>query len=287
MMVDGSLKRLDKVISVEDIPATRTNDWLLQYRKNVTSQMGEDGIIEKIFELIPDTNHWCVEFGAGDGVTLSNTYNLIANKGWASVQIECDSDKYTSLSNTHLANPNVVCIHELVSFEGSTTLDNLLSKTLIPTDFDFLSIDVDGNDYHVWDSLQTFRPKVVVIEFNPTIPQQVEFVQPRDINLNQGSSLLALVNLAKRKGYELIAATDWNAFFVDHVYFDVFNIADNSIWQLYKQTEYLTHVFQLFDGTIVVNGCNRLLWHNVELDLDVVQQEIQILPPEFRKYPGC
>jgi Methyltransferase FkbM domain len=286
MMVDGSLKRLDNVISVEETQAKRANDWLLQYRKNVTSQMGEDGIIEKIFELIPDTNHWCVEFGAGDGVLLSNTYNLIANKGWASVQIESDVDRYTSLVNTHSDNSNVICIHDSVSFEGAATLDNLLSKTPIPTDFDLLSIDIDGNDYHVWEAVHTVQPKVVVIEFNPTIPHQVEFIQPRDRHLNQGSSLLALVNLAKRKGYELIAATDWNAFFIDKSYFSRFEIADNSIWQLYQQTDYLTHVFQLFDGTLVVNGCNRLLWHNIELDLDVVQQEIQILPQEFRKYPG-
>lgn len=285
-MVDGSLKRLDNVISVEETQAKRANDWLLQYRKNVTSQMGEDGIIEKIFELIPDTNHWCVEFGAGDGVLLSNTYNLIANKGWASVQIESNVDRYTSLVNTHTGNSNVICIHDSVSFEGAATLDNLLSKTPIPTDFDLLSIDIDGNDYHVWDAVHTFQPKVVVIEFNPTIPHQVEFIQPRDRQLNQGSSLLALVNLAKRKGYELIAATDWNAFFIDKSYFSVFGITDNSIWQLYQQTDYLTHVFQLFDGTLVVNGCNRLLWHNIELDLDVVQQEIQVLPQEFRKYPG-
>jgi Methyltransferase FkbM domain len=286
MMVDGSLKRLDNVISVEETQAKRANDWLLQYRKNVTSQMGEDGIIEKIFELIPDTNHWCVEFGAGDGVLLSNTYNLIANKGWASVQIESNVDRYTSLVNTHSDNSNVICIHDSVSFEGAATLDNLLSKTPIPTDFDLLSIDIDGNDYHVWEAVHTVQPKVVVIEFNPTIPHQVEFIQPRDRHLNQGSSLLALVNLAKRKGYELIAATDWNAFFIDKSYFSRFEIADNSIWQLYQQTDYLTHVFQLFDGTLVVNGCNRLLWHNIELDLDVVQQEIQVLPQEFRKYPG-
>jgi hypothetical protein len=247
--------------------------------------MGEDGILEAIFELIPDTNHWCVEFGAGDGVTLSNTFNLIANKGWASVQIESHAEKFNALSNTHQANSNVICLHDQVGFEGQNTLDSILKATPIPTDFDLLSIDIDGNDYHVWEAVCDYRPKVVVVEFNPTIPNQVEFVQPRNMALNQGSSLLALINLGKRKGYELVATTDWNAFFVDKFYFELFGILDNSIWQLYKKVDYLTHVFQLFDGTIVVNGCNRLLWHNIELDLETVQQEIQVLPPEFRVYP--
>ena len=53
------------------------NQFLLNYRKNVTSQFGEDGIIEKIFEIIPEQNHWCVECGAGDGKALSNSFNLI------------------------------------------------------------------------------------------------------------------------------------------------------------------------------------------------------------------
>jgi hypothetical protein len=262
------------------------NDWLLQYRKSITSQLGEDGIIEKIIELLPDLNHWCVEFGAGDGKHLSNTYNLIANCGWSSVQLENNVEKYQQLSNRYSDRSNVLCFNHFVHYEGEHTLDRILQQTPIPFDFDLLSIDVDGLDYHLWESLTLYRPKVLIIEFNPTIPNQVEFIQPKDLQCQQGSSLLALINLGKRKGYELICATDWNAFFVDHQYFEYFEIADNSIWQLHQNTKYLTYVFQLFDGTIVVQGCNRLLWHNIELDLDVVQQEIQVLPEEWRTYPG-
>lgn len=60
----------------------RSNRWLNEFASNVTSQFGEDGIIEKILEVIGDANRWCVEFGASDGVYLSNTYNLIKNKGY-------------------------------------------------------------------------------------------------------------------------------------------------------------------------------------------------------------
>jgi len=56
------------------------NDWLLDYRKDVTSQTGEDGIIDKVFEIIGTQSKWCVEFGAYDGKFCSNTYNLI-NRG--------------------------------------------------------------------------------------------------------------------------------------------------------------------------------------------------------------
>ena len=55
-----------------------------------------------------------------------------------------------------------------------------------------------------------------MVEFNPTIPADVEFVQPRDIKINQGS-LLSLTKLGQEKGYELVAALDLNAFFVKRV----------------------------------------------------------------------
>jgi len=56
-------------------------------QKNVTSQCGEDGIIEEIFTIIKDGDKWCVEFGAWDGKQTSNTWNLIQNKGWAGIAI--------------------------------------------------------------------------------------------------------------------------------------------------------------------------------------------------------
>jgi len=72
------------------------NNWLALYRKNITSQSGEDGIIEKIFELIKGDN-WCVEFGACDGKSTSNTWNLINNKGWSAVPIEPNKKKIKNL----------------------------------------------------------------------------------------------------------------------------------------------------------------------------------------------
>ncbi len=66
----------------------RDDAWLLNHRSNVHSQAGEDGIIEKILELLPVRDHWCVEFGAWDGVFLSNTRRLIEHAGYSAVLIE-------------------------------------------------------------------------------------------------------------------------------------------------------------------------------------------------------
>src|SRR5579872_1690072 len=100
----------------------------------------------------------------------------------------------------------------------------MLVGTPIPRDFDLLSIDIDGNDYHAWAAVKTYRPKAVVIEFNPTIPNEVDFVQEPVTHLNHGASLAALVRLAREKGYELVSTTLNNAFFVEQKYFSRFNI---------------------------------------------------------------
>lgn len=62
---------------------------LNSYQKNIYSQFGEDGIIQRIFEILPVTDEkWCVELGAWDGIYLSNTHHLIKNKQWNGVLIE-------------------------------------------------------------------------------------------------------------------------------------------------------------------------------------------------------
>lgn len=265
--------------------SSKPSDWLLAHRRSVTSQLGEDGIIEEIFSLLPpQEKRWCVEFGAGDGHYLSNTYNLIVNHGWYSIQIEANLGRFLALTRLHSGNERVICLNQLITFEGSNSLDSVLSRAPIPKDFDLLSIDIDGNDYYIWESLQEYRPKVLIIEFNPTIPHYVSFVQSCNMSVNQGCSLLALVELGKRKGYELICSTEWNGIFVDKEYFSLFGISDNSIWKMNQNYHFWTYVFQGYDGRIFVGGMNRLLWHGISVDLEAIQESIQILPPEQRVY---
>ena len=252
-----------------------------EYKRNIFSQFGEDGIIEKIFSIIPHPCKWCVEFGAWDGKHLSNTHILLSQKDWSGALIEADRNRFKTLCRTYKDNQRVICINEMVAFDGENVLDNILSKTPIPKDFDLLSIDIDGNDYHVWKSLQYYKPKVVIIEFNNTIPNSIEFVQEANYSVNQGCSLLVLDNLAKQKGYELLVVTDFNAFFINAEYFPLFNIVDNSLEVINKNQKYITHVFQLFDGTIVWQGNRRLLWHGIEIN----PSKLQVLPKYIRYFP--
>lgn len=260
----------------------KPNHWLNGFAANVNSQTGEDGIIEKVLESISDNNRWCVEFGAWDGRYLSNTYNLIANRGYSAVLVEGDRKKFRQLQKNFRANEKVIPIHAFVGFEEYDGLDSLLRATDIPVDFDVLSIDIDGNDYHVWAAVKQYRPKVVVIEYNPTIPNPVEFVQARDMRVSHGSSILSLDKLAKQKGYELVAATRLNAVFVDAKYFALFGIQDNSVDAIRSEQPDVTYIFNGYDGTVFIRGAGRLHWHGIPYR----QSRLQQVPKWLRQYPG-
>ncbi len=259
----------------------RISTWLLNYQRNVYSQTGEDGIIGKILDVIPQTDKWCVEFGAWDGLYLTNTRNLIESRGYSAVLIEADKKKFRDLQRNYSQRTNVITINKFVGFAEKDNLDQILRATPIPYDFDILSIDIDGNDYHAWNAISRFKPKVIVIEFNQTIPTHVRFVQPADSSVNQGASLLSLVELGKKKGYELVSVLPFNAFFVRQKYYPRFRIKSNAPEVLRTTFEGITYLFSGFDGTIYLDGCRRLPWHFIDLK----ESRVQHLPKFLRRLP--
>ena len=254
---------------------------LKRYEANVTSQTGEDGVIARALELLDVRDGWCVEFGAFDGREASNTYSLITARGYQAVLIESDAARFAALGATHRDRPAVHALRRLVGFEGEDRLDRLLAETPVPLDFDLLSIDIDGNDYHVWEAVRVYRPKLVVIEFNPTIPNEVDFVQPRELSVRQGSSLTAIARLAVEKGYRLIHATALNGIFVDGRYFERFGISDDAPAALRADLSAVTWLFQTYDGRVHLRGHDRLFWHDVAFD----RRRLQQVPRPLRDFP--
>jgi hypothetical protein len=259
----------------------KSSTWLLDHQAQTYSQSGEDGIIKKILETLPVRDHWCVEFGALDGASLSNTRNLIEHAGYAAVLIEASKDRFRTLESNYASNPKVTTLNCFVGFGAEDNLDHILADTAIPADFDFLSIDIDGNDYHVWKAISRYTPKAVCIEFNHTIPNEVEFVQPPDPKISQGSSVTALVNLGKSKGYELVCVEGVNAFFVRAEYFPLFEIEDNSLAVLRTDLGSITHLFVGYDGTVFLSGRQVLPWH---CKLPLKASSMQRLPKFLRKF---
>ena len=263
-------------------PVNRTRadcSWLLQYRRNTNSQIGQDGILEKIFEVIGPGGTFCVEFGAWDGRHLSNTWNLIANQNWNAILVEGNPERCAQIAQTH-PYPRVKTVNAFVGWEGERSLDNILSACGAPPSPDLVSIDVDGNDWHIWRSLQRHRPRVILIEFNPTVPNDVFFVQDADPEVNQGSSLLSMIELGKTKGYSLVCANLWDAFFVLDDLYPAFAIPDNGIDAMYHYPEMETRLFQGYDGTLLTAGNHRLVWKDIAFSAE----DLQVLPRSLRRF---
>lgn len=167
------------------------------------SQNGETAILRRIFELVGETNRFAVEFGAGDGFSLSNTRGFVQT-GWTSRMFDLQA-----AADVHA---------ERITSEN---VDDVFDKYDVPARFDLLSIDVDGNDYWIWRALSRHRPRVVVIEFNglfgsdtlATVPNEPERVYA-DTDY-YGASFGLLVALGRAKGYEpVLSHHGVNLFFV-------------------------------------------------------------------------
>lgn len=265
---------------LEKVDFSAIDSPLLAYSRNVESQYGEDGIIAHIFSLLPPSERrYCVEFGAWDGKYLSNCFNLVRNHGWFGLFIEANSTKFQQLLLNHGHSDRVTCLNRYVTFDGPNQLDRLIEEARFPAGLDLLSIDIDGGDYFVWESVQAFRPRVVVIEFNPSIPNDVIFVQARDPAVNQGSSLLALVMLGKDKGYELVCCTLCNAIFVLAEYYPLFGLRSNHVSRLYRPA-CDGRIFHGYDSVIHVTGMPELMWSRTA----VRSEDFQVLPASLRKF---
>jgi hypothetical protein len=257
---------------------------LQEFKKNTYSQFGEDGIIQEILERISvnvSLNQWCCEFGAWDGLHLSNTARLIREEGFRAVLIEGDQSRLKDLE-FNFPTTQVVKIASFVTATGITSLDNILSKTDIPIDFDFLSIDIDGMDYWIFKSLVNYKPKVICIEFNPTIPNAVDFVQVNDQRVKHGSSAKAIESLGRDKDYGVVAATECNLFLVRS---DLINFvlphppSLESIVPFGNDPQYL---FSGYDGSVLSNKSEvRLGWHGT-----FPLAALEILPRYLRRYSG-
>lgn len=275
----------------------RRKDSLLRFARNVRSQSGEDGIIAAIFEALDsekkktasEQRRWCVDVGAWDGVHLSNTYALLveSREEWRGVLIEADEERFKQLEALHQPLGNV-SVKSTVSCEpdNEQSLSRILKKHIVDKEIDLVSIDVDGPDYWLFkDLLENYSPKVVVCEFNPTVPHDVVFVQDRDDKIRHGSSLAALDDLANKFGYSLAETTTYNAFFLRkdchqllvtkglcHPEDDLDDLHDFTMG---------TNLYQLYDGTLKLSGCKKLLWHKKPLE----ENKIQHLAPSDRVYP--
>lgn len=243
-----------------------------EYEYNITSQSGEDGVIAEIFRRLGIDKGVCVEVGAWDGKHLSNTWNLWHNKGWKAYLYEKDKERLTQLISDvvdiYESNPSIpdrITVGAEFKIGDQLPVDNV----------DLLSIDVDGDDYYIWDRLEG-RPKVVVIEYNPTIPFWANIVQKQGENF--GASSQALIILGHRLGYKLIHATETNLIWLHEDY----NIAPEcDTPRLVFDEKYLSYVISGYDGKrFLIDNCpynddQTERWPEVVSDIPLTKVEIK------------
>jgi len=193
---------------------------LNRYEHKVFSQSGEDGIISEIFKRIGVANKTFVECAPGSGVENNTLYLLM--QGWRGLWIEANPKHVRAIKDglgKKLRDDSLSLAPQFVSLAN---FEVILGKAPIPEDFDLLSLDIDRNEYWVWKSLERYRPRVVVIEYNAIFPPGCDWVveySPAgawDETSNYGASLTALERLGAEKGYKLVACclAGSNAFFV-------------------------------------------------------------------------
>jgi len=209
---------------------------LLDYKKNQYSQNGEDGVLGQIFRLLNIRYGTFFEFGAADGVWCCNT-RLLLQTGWKGLYVEPDRANFERLlENTSSLRP-LVCRNQYVEPSGPLTIENHWSsaaKELGETELDFLSIDVDGFDDELLESIQTLRPKIIMVEVNaghhPMYPHRIPRTQSAN---NIGQSMYIMTQIASEKGYLPICYTG-NLIFVHESVSELVIQYVKSLEELYK-----------------------------------------------------
>lgn len=196
---------------------------LARYEYSWLSQNGEDGIIRYLFDEIGYESRWLVEFGFG--AVQCNALRLVLKEDFHGLLMDGSSEN-VSFFNYTAKRFGIDKAKAVQAFITRDNLEQLISGNGVPREIDFLSLDVDGNDYWFWESLDCISPRVVCIEYNAGLGPDLSWTVPYDDEFERyakhpsgffhGASLAALESLGRRKGYYLVGcdSTGTNAFFL-------------------------------------------------------------------------
>ena len=189
----------------------------------VFSQWGEDGILQHLIRHLPIARKLFVEFGV-ENYTEANTRFLLINDNWSGLVIDRSSENIAHIKSDDIYwRYNLKAEHAFVTRES---INDILRRNGFLGDIGLLSIDIDGNDYWVWEAIDVISPIVTILEYNSrfgpdravAVPYKADFVRSKEhfSSLYWGASLAALCLLGARKGYSFVGCNSAgnNAFFV-------------------------------------------------------------------------
>jgi hypothetical protein len=219
----GHTDRLQREVMVATLlegPRYADPRHLCLFEGQVYSQHGEDGILSEILRRIGETDRRFVEIGAGDGMENNTLYRL--SLGWSGHWFEGDPANIERIRKTLGAEIADKRLHVVQALMTAENVAGLMVEHGVPKAFDVLSIDIDYNTSHLWRALKDLTPRVVIVEYNASIPRdddwEVEYRADAvwDHSLYFGASLKRLELLGQSLGYALVACdlSGTNAFFV-------------------------------------------------------------------------
>ena len=198
-------------------------DDLSEAEFRIFSQWGEDGIIEWLLHHVVTPNKRFVEFGV-ENFREANCRFLLQHRNWRGLVMD-SSELYMSAVRTE----RLFWMHDLAAktaFITRENIDDLIAGEGFAGPLGILSIDLDGNDYWVWEAIDCVQPAVVICEYNPILGDRRTISIPYDPGFQRfavhcsglyfGCSIAALRHLAKQKGYAFVGTNSngINAFFV-------------------------------------------------------------------------
>lgn len=226
--VTGLFERTDQMLINQGLQlslATRGKVFprLSDYEWKVFSQWGEDGILDFLVRTVPIANETFIEFGV-ENFTESNCRYLLQASDWQGFVID-GSDTHVEDIHRHpwFWKHDLRAVSQFITAEN---IDDLLMQSGFDGDLGILSVDIDGVDWFILQSITTFRPRILVVEFNPVFGQTRKVSVPYDpsfqrsrkhhSNLYWGASIAAFEWLAAKRGMTLVGTGRMgaNAFFV-------------------------------------------------------------------------
>jgi len=220
------LTKIENVLVHQSIELIKNNERykdsknLIPFGNKIYSQNEEDGIIQEIFKRIGTTNKVFVEFGIGNGLE-NNTYALLFD-GWTRLWIEGSKSATENISKALNKTINSGKLIVKNAFIYKSNINELISTSIKHDEIDLLSIDIDGNDIHIFNEIECVNARVVVIEYNPKFAPPIKYCKKyKDDHIwnrddNFGASLKFLELEFEKSGYSLVGCniTGSNAFFV-------------------------------------------------------------------------
>ena len=181
------------------------------------SNMEEDGIILKLLAAINVEKGFFLDIGSNDCIN-SNCANLAFNFDWEGVFIDASRKLLQTGKRNYKWFGKVEKLKFVNSFLYPENINQVVCNNVSSIEIDFASIDIDGNDYAIWQALDCVKPKIVVVE-NKIEYGQYDIVVPATKAFSAaqwGASVVSLTRLSAEKGYTLVATNNqgFNAFYM-------------------------------------------------------------------------